>query len=295
MKMAGGMVVIMLSFWLSAVCAAESHVGVILDGYQNDCTVKNHGEEFDCRDNRKLFAGDEVVKLPSIKEVKIKWAPYADGKEISGTTLLVTFKPPRSKKGILQELREFIGYVETEHRVAMGATRKSTETWAPTPGNNATLMAGVKTRFVRAFEGGKYIVFLNDGGKEIFKKDGQLPIVLAPEEIGLSSGKIYTWKVGGVREGNSFKIKLLDHGMSNQILEDMKKVEEEDDIPAVKSLRKAAYLQLMSDVYPGELDLYWLSYQILDEIRDISMLKKEDRSLLKTLQAKYLRHFRADP
>jgi hypothetical protein len=46
----------------------------------------------------------------------------------------------------------------------------------------------------------------------------------------------------------------------------------------------------MSDAYPKELDLYWLSYQVLEEIKEKSTLNEDDKILVQELTKSYLKH-----
>ena len=105
-------------FLLSIVSGAfaEAYIGIILDGFQKDCTVKSRGEDFPCEERRHLYRGDKIKKLPNLQPLKIKWAPYAGGKELDGTTLLVTFEVPENKKGILQNVKETVGFVHVAIR-----------------------------------------------------------------------------------------------------------------------------------------------------------------------------------
>jgi hypothetical protein len=59
---------------------------------------------------------------------------------------------------------------------------------------------------------------------------------------------------------------------------------------AGKGIKKATYLQFMSDAYPRELNLYWLSYQVLEEIKEKSTLNEDDRILVQELTKGYLKH-----
>ena len=102
---------------------AEACVGIILDGFQKDCTVKSRGEISPCEERRQLYRGDKIRKLPNLQSLKIKWAPYAGGKELDGSTLLVTFEVPEDKNGILQSVKEMVGFVKTKHSLVVGATR----------------------------------------------------------------------------------------------------------------------------------------------------------------------------
>ena len=273
--------------------SAETYIGIILDGFQKDCTVQSKGEMFPCEERRQLYKGDKITKLPNIHSLKIKWAPYAAGKQLNTTTLMVIFEPPENKKGVLQNVKEMAGFVKTKHSVTVGATRS--DSYAPKvsqPCNQATVMSGQKTAFVLEGGYGKYLVFKDRSGKEFFSKDlkGASSVQLTPEEIGLKPHEVYTWSISGARKSKQLTIRLLSGEISQLVTTDLMEINREELDEAGKSIKKATYLQFMSDAYPKDIDLYWLSYQLLEEIKDKSTLKEDDSILIQELTKSYLRH-----
>jgi hypothetical protein len=274
--------------------SADNYIGIILEGYQRDCIVQSRGEEYDCRESRQLYAGDKVIKKPDIKALKIKWAPYASGKELNKTSLLVIFEPPNDKKGIVQGVRDMLGLAKTGHTISVGATRGGADMVIPQPGNNATLISGQKSTFAWESEGGKYIVFKDSKGAEVFKKDlkGEPVLQLSPEEIGMKPGEAYTWNITGTRTNREFRVRVLPQDVAQQVTGDLREIEQEPIGTVEKVLRKAVYLQFMSDAYPQDIDLYWFSYRLLEGIKDERILKEDDKVLLSDLKRNYLRHVR---
>lgn len=283
------------AFCMSSTASAESYIGIILDGYQKDCIVQSRGEDYDCKEDRQLYAGDKVTKKPAVKALKIKWAPYASGKESDATSLMVVFEPPKDKKSILQGVKEVLGLVKTGHTVSIGATRAgSDEPLAPQPGNNATVLSGQNITFAWESGSGKYIVFKDSKGMEIFKKDlrGQSFIQLRSEEIGMKPSEVYTWNISGAKSNKQFRIRLLADETAQQVIADLQQIEKEASGNLESTTRKAAYLQFMSDSYPQDIDLYWLSSGILERIKNERALKEDDKALIEELKKNYLRHVR---
>ena len=293
MRIALKIVITVLIIFMAQSATAESYIGIILDGYQENCKVKSKGEEYDCADSKQLFAGDEVIKKPDIKVLKIKWMPYANGKELDKTTLIVVFEPPKSKKGILQNISEFLGFVKTEHRVSVAATRGGlSEYGMPQPGNNSTIISGQKTTFICVGERGRYIVFKDSKGTEIYKKEtkGEYIVQLTPEDIGMKSSESYFWNFSGAKINKPVKIRLLGDEIARQVISDLKEIGNEKISNPEKKIKQAAYLQFISDTYPEEIDLYWLSYQILEGLKEDTSLKEDDRIFRERLKKNYLRH-----
>lgn len=287
--------IVVFAFCLISTASAESYIGIILDGYQKDCTVQSKGEDYDCKESRQLYAGDKVIKKPDVKSLKIKWAPYASGKESDATSLIVVFEPPKDKKGILQGVKEVLGLVKTGHTVSVGATRNSSgEPLVPQPGNNATIISGQTITFAWESGSGKHIIFKDSKGVEIFKKDlkGGASIQLSSDEIGMKAGEAYTWFISGSRSNRQSNVLLLPQDASQQITDDLGQIDKETAGAVEKTIRKAVYLQFISDAYPQEIDLYWLSYRLVEGIQKEDALKKEDKALLEDLRKNYLRHTR---
>ena len=254
-----------------SVASAENYIGIILDGYQKDCLVQNNGEYFDCKESRQLYAGDKIIKKQNVNSLKIKWAPYAKGKQLDNTSMMVLFDS-----------------------ISTGATRNGAGEVVFQPDNNATLISGQKSTFAWEKEGGKYIIFKDSNGLEIFRKDlkGEPFIKISPEEIGMKQGEVYFWNISGTRNNRQFKIRLLSPKVAQQVNADLKNIEKENMGTVNEIIQKAGYLQFISDAYPQDIDLYWFSYLILMENKDEKVLKDEDRILIKELKKNYLIHVR---
>ena len=138
----------------------------------------------------------------------------------------------------------------------------------------------------------KFIVFKDSSGKEVYKQDlkGSSLIQLTPEEIGIKPLEVYTWSLSGAKRGKPFTLRLLSDNIFQQITVDLKEIDEEKLSEVEKAIQKATYLQFMSDSYPKEIDLYWLSYQLLEESKDKGPLKDEDKILVQELTKNYLKH-----
>jgi len=133
---------------------------------------------------------------------------------------------------------------------------------------------------------------------------------LTPEEIGLVPSDIYIWEplgedstslyaaqTGGVdihsvpgkgAASYRYTMKLLSKKDGDLIGNDLKKIDSEKISKDEKNLKKAAYLQMMSDLYPTEINLYWLSYRFIMEIGDQN---KEIKEQAETLLNRCFNHF----
>jgi hypothetical protein len=298
---------------------AFNHKGIILDGYQQDCTIQvqsvpnKEKEEYECTLSRLLFPGYKVIKKPDAKALKIKWAPYTRGEIKDSTTLIVVFDPPKDKKDIFSSILEYMGFMKTSRSISSSATacrEKTSDKMAkgsvdgmPTelgfselgdsattieaynifyPNDSSTILPEQVMDFYWGSKEGEDIIFEDSTGAEIFKRNVKsiIHLGLTPEEIGLKSGGTYTWYVTGLRRFKKNRIQILDREFYQQVLSDLYEIdiEKKSTNSNAIALKKAAYLDLLSDSYPAKINLYWLSYQILKGISE-ETLSPEDKSL----------------
>ncbi|UCH97690.1 MAG: hypothetical protein JSV88_12805 [Candidatus Aminicenantes bacterium] len=234
----------------------------------------------------KLFPGDKIVQKSGVQKIDIKFSYPILVKKLDKETLLITSKPPENKKNILAKLLEFIGFKRYEHKKRPAVTKGGTDIFPPLPGYKATVLPNDPILFSWGSCKGnpKKIVFMDNRGKKVFEKEimGKDRLALTPEDIGMQVSKIYYWKVQGLNTSEKYRLTLLDHEFSSQVLADLKKIDEEEIRETEKKLKKAFYLQFISNTYEKEVDLYWISYKILKEIKRTGLNEQEfeDRRIL---------------
>ncbi|MDR3562093.1 MAG: hypothetical protein P4N59_11755 [Negativicutes bacterium] len=136
------------------------------------------------------------------------------------------------------------------------------------PGYNVTLLEGYAVEFCveDGFKAGQELVIT--GGQQEYRKEiTDLKVVtVAPEEMKMPSGKVYTWKIAGSGLDDIYKLRLLGNDLAEKIKRDLAKIDAAEGSEQDKILAKAAYLQVISDRNPDKIDLYWLSYQFLNKL-----------------------------
>ena len=217
-----------------------------------------------------------------INDIKIEWFPNASGK-IDCNRMKVIYEKPKRGGGMFGFLGSFLRH--------LGASKKPSGigVWAEhrgaddaemiLPGLNATLLPKEMTNFSwGGAEGGTDIVFTNGAGQEVFRRslNGKNWIDMTPEEFALPYGEVYSWKIDGLNMADNYKVRLLDNERAQEIMCELNSLGEENDI------EKAAYLQMVSDTFSDEVDLYWLSYKYLkhaskNSIKDDNFQKLWDR------------------
>jgi hypothetical protein len=251
---------------LSTTAVAEPYIGILLDGYQKDCTVLSKGEEYPCMENRQLYTGDQVTKAPDLGSLKIKWAPYAEAKRLDSKTLVASFSPPTGK-GMVQAAFNLLGFVRTTPRDIVLVSRGKGY-GVPRLGRHATALPGRALEFAGSGSGSNYLVVSDSKGREIFRRsfDRAPVLVITPESIGMRPGEVYTWSRTGAGRPETAKLTLLDPQSEAQVSADLATIDREKTDRVEKQLNKAMYLQLLSEASSGEIDLYWLSFVMLREI-----------------------------
>ena len=245
-------------------------IALIMDGYQDRCTVHRADKtSLKCSYTLDLYDGDTVVKEPDASALKFQWLapPFTRAEPVNGTTVRIKSDRPKGFYGLVAWLGDAFGFVSTPHASGSYATRGGTcrDIIPPLPGYGATLLPGLPARF--AWDGkGKTILFRRGDGKVIYRTSvaGKSEVPLTPEEIGLKQGISYTWEIEGVDTDELFQVRLIGSELGAMVQRDLAQI---DGSPGAdvnqKTIRKAVYLQMVSDLYPKEADLYWLSIQLL--------------------------------
>ena len=285
-------VLIFLVIIFSVSLAAQEAVAWIVGG-QEKCiverTVKGSLKKLNAEHKMKLYPGDKLLKPGKIDSVLVDSRPYAKAVRQSDGSLVIIFEPPErmNKENFLEKIGKFLGLVKVNFYEPSGASRGID--WIDLPGENATVIPGQKIPFSSRWIG-KEILFKTLRGKEISRKNIEKnQQSLTSEEIGLVPSEIFIWEI--VKESKILyraAMKLLSKNVGNLIENDLKKIDSEKISEDEKNLKKAAYLQMMSDLYPTEINLYWLSYRLIIEIGDQN---KEIKEQAETLLNRCFNHF----
>ena len=225
-----------------------------------------------------LYPGDTITG--KVDDVNVKCAPYAEF-QIKNGAGAIAYNPPsdlgKIARNAIEYASSFWNNVET---VSMGASRGSEEdlNLKPQPGFDVTLLTNQSVCF--AWDGSaKNFVITNEAGEKVFEKaiGGAKKIDVVPSEANLKAGQKYSWSVNG---NDQFKFSILDAQTEKEILDGLAEIDAEKLSADERALKKAAYVQLVSDIYPDKVDLYWLSAQWLSEISPTDKKLKDDRFVL---------------
>jgi hypothetical protein len=254
-------------------CLAKGKViGKLLDGYQQNCKVVRSGKEISVFQEMELYDGDVIIKTPDVKELNILYFPYARYEKKSKTELLLVFDPPAQKAGLLRQVQAILNF-ENQHLVVSGGSRDGLYTLlkmngdfftgGPFPG--ATLLADGKTRFFINKGTNEMVTFYDGNRQELCRVKPENGMVeLDAGGVKLNPGQNYYWRLGD--SGSYIPITILQPEIEEEITAALKRIAGSGRSEIAVQLNQVTYLLAISDVYPGQLDLNWLGYQMLREI-----------------------------
>ncbi len=309
MKMSANIFVILLFLILpfSNVFAKGSVVGVIVKGFEDNCFVTHNNVEYKCAEHRELYIGDTIAKNPSIDDLGLLLEPYVKLKYLAKNKEQVIYVDSRDNTDMLKRstdfIKEFLKPVKLTYFLC--ATRSDEledetdicnnilEEKTKKPGLPCTALFKSPIDF-EWNNGFSAIVFESLDKKEVFRKNikGTNNLTLLPNKIGLKRDTKYNWYYEN--ESAPLKkqmIRLLDRKTEKGILRTLKKIDKQKITPLEKIILKSTYLQLMSDT-DHNIELYWLSYQILPDNLDALHEDEELKRLVCKLKFRYNKYMK---
>ena len=227
-----------------------------------------------------LYPGDAVTG--NVGYVKIKCAPYADFHSSNGA-YVISYNPPSGIRGVAQSAVDYVNsFWSNVESVVSGASRGSEDelNLNPQPGFDVTLLTNQTVRFSWDIPAAKNFVIKDNANRNVFEKivPGSNSIDINLNSMNFKAGEKYSWTVDD--NANPYKFTILDEQTEKDIFEKLAEIDAENLSSEERLLKKAAYVQLISDLYPETVDLYWLSAQWLSEISPTAEQIREYKSVL---------------
>ncbi|MDQ5985448.1 MAG: hypothetical protein CSYNP_01158 [Syntrophus sp. SKADARSKE-3] len=281
------------------IADAQNHVGIILSGQDTDCTVIHQGVSYPCQDRKRLYVGDEVHKKPSVKQLKIKWAPYFNGEIKTNTTMAVVAVPAETMKGnisssgIKQYINDFVKPVSygAVPLVTRGGKKAALTLYRIIP-VRASLLTDYPLHLsaAGADDNVKSISVMDSKGEKVFEETivKRRPAILTPERLNLKPMQPYTIDVVKYGSIQKMTVTSLDQATREEVMKGLAGIDRENSSPSETLIGKVAYLQLISDAYPEKVDLYWLGHQLLLEYPQ--RYTKDEEEIVRQLVQRYYQH-----
>jgi hypothetical protein len=273
---------------------AQNHVGFILEGYQGNCDVVHKAKNYSCDERRELFVGDIVTKKPSVKQLKIKWAPYVKGILKSESAIEVAADRPEQFKGtsyttvLKQYINDFLK--PTEHGATAAVTRDPKA--RPDTPPRATLLKSVPMKLANPTDDAQSLLVFDPHKKRVYEKrfHGKEPVLLNTNQMKLRPREEYTVFLNSPSAQKKIVVAMLEGNLEDEVSQGLAALDREGGPDSERLIKKSAYLQLISDTYPEKFDLYWLSYQLISE--ETHPLTNEQKEGVAALKSRYYNHIK---
>ena len=275
-------------FWPLMVFA-QNNVGIIIEGYEQNCEISHLGKTYQCEKRRELFIGDTIKKEPSVKHLRIKWAPYVEGAETGLTHLrVVASKPDKLKStGLIDSIKQYVNdFVKAPTYGKDYLVTRGTGSLPPF----ATLHNNYPLR-IKEVKYDLSVIVINSKGIKVWetnvKSGGEL--LISPVEIPILANEKYTLAVEMHVDKDVSSITLMDETLQNEVNIGFETIGSEKASSIDQLIRRVAYCQLLSDIYPDKVDLYWLGRQLIKE--NTAKPSEEQQKVIDGLDERYFNHF----
>jgi hypothetical protein len=275
------------SLFTTPVAGIAGEVGIFLNN-QTSCKINSSEGSSSCRKDAAIEAGDVITSKQDPSSLSIQWlSPGLVRLEpVSKGQHRVVFTPPPKKESVVSMVVDLLGFARRGGRFSHGAvTRGGPESYVMLPGDGATLLAGQPVTLSWCTAGIKQISITTADGskvKEIAVPEGQRSVTITPEELGLASKLIYRWEpLGAAAEGGH--IRVLESETAMAVTNALKLIDEGQWAAVDKNLKKAAYLQFMSNNFADDYTFGWLQYSLVNDLS--SQATGDDLAAVKRLKA----------
>jgi hypothetical protein len=264
-----------------------NEIGLFLNN-ETDCKISSSTGSVPCRKDTPLSAGDVITTKRAPAKLPIQWLVpnYVRLEPVEAGKYRVIFTPPAEKNGVLSQLSDLLGFVRKAGRIShVAVTRGGSASQQMLPGDGATLLPGYPVTFSWCVAGIKKIEISSITGakvKEIAVPEGRSSVTVNPEDLGLEPMVFYHWKpLSSATEGG--RIILLGGEKAKNITEGLLLIDKGQGTIAENELKKAVYLQFISENYTSDYSFGWLQYSLASELT--SQLAADDRAAADLLKA----------
>lgn len=250
----------------------------------DNCRISNLSRSEQCRQGVQIFTGDIIESAKQPDPTYFKWNDAKRMKlapVVTKNQYRVVYETPHDLTSALAVFRDFFHFpTKTPHIIENVATRADDVSAVFHPGIEVTVLPKVPIKFTWCGHEGLTFVLKDSKSNTTFKKDvtGKKELLLTPEVMGMQYPEKYSWEVIGGADSRTTIISLLSYETAKKIDEDLEKIDMEKISDKKKLIKKAAYLMFLSDMYPDDFHLDWLSCQILTDSK--GELKQVDEEVI---------------
>jgi hypothetical protein len=273
----------------TAAYADSNEVGFFFTE-DRECSIENRNRQ--CLQDEGVFEGD-LISLPLAMrpdDLPIRWiSRFARLEPVVPGKYKVVYRPPAKKSVLVSLALDMLGFTRDRSRrwTAIAATRGAPyQQRCQRPAEAATLLPGQPVNFSWCGRGAQRLLIKDDAGKIVFARPVRSlsSTLLNPDELPLQSGVTYTWDVIGSRSSKKTELTMLAPESAAVVRAAFLELDEREDLEVnEKVIGKASFVQFMTEAYPKEVGLNWLSHQLLEEL-DEDALPEETRGMVRYLK-----------
>lgn len=233
-----------------------------------------------------LYKGDMLTIPQGRDRLEIAFAPFAE-LTAEGSKYVVQYDPPTGLKAIVWKVCDrLLSFWTNVEYAEVAASRGIANSSLPRqsipdllPGSDATLLMNQIVNFKWHEPVSGRFSIRDEKGKVIFSKNltGANSTEIIPSKIGLIPGGEYTWETGETR----YRFRIIPQDDEAMIMSQLNLIDADDMSETARIMKKSEYVQYISDCFPAEIDLYWLSTQWLSGSNMPPDYQKECEMLLR--------------
>ena len=251
---------------LFSVCThAQKPVGIFNPNANKSISLSRNGKIIQISSHKEYLYANDILVGQNLLKLKISWMPYAGWTQRNDSTYAVYFSPPKATTGFLAKIADalsgYLGFVKEDVYATSMVERGNENIELPAGSVSALMCYSIpfsSISFVR-------LSLADSIGNKIYECtiEPRKTVNLDPTIVGLKAGAVYTWIMKSKQNTRTGVIRILLEKEQSEILKDIKEIEQGAKTKEDLIIKKASYLQLISDMYSENIDFYWLSYQVL--------------------------------
>jgi len=233
----------------------------------------------------RLFPND-IIYCRDAKKIIINWAPYAHSKFLNDSEIVAAVVSRTDSRNMLSKIgnaiTSYLGFIKEDFYSTSAAQRSI----YLTKFSDSSLTVVDFLPVIFTCSTCKTFTVYDYDHKELFTEElkGENSFEFIPQKRNLKFDSIYYWKIMDNYDGREGEIKLIDNKFQKRIRSDFSAIDKLTTNLSERNIKKALYLQMLSEIFYNDLDLYWLSYQM---IQNINLSKYPDAKCVLT---RYIQH-----
>jgi hypothetical protein len=233
----------------------------------------------------RLFQND-IIYSRDAKKIIINWAPYAHSKFINDSEIVASVVSRNDSKNMLSKIgnaiASYLGFIKEDFYSTSAAQRNI----YLTKFSDSSLFVVDFLPIIFTCSNCKTFTVYDFDHKKLFTEElkGENSFEFIAQKRNLKHNSIYYWKILDNYDGREGEFKIIDNKFQKKIRSDFSAIDKLTINISERNIKKALYLQMLSEIYYNDLDLYWISYQM---IQNINLSKYPDAKYVLT---RYIQH-----